>query len=497
MKKGVKSLKIKIILISIILIVLIFAIWGYAAITGRAISPLPNCGFIQNSKCKEDAPASGCLLLFARISSFKERNTAGCVLTWAFANPDRASEIVYLQQCAIDFREKKITESEWNYCYENWNKPREEVILVEEKIAASYTATIQVENEIGLFTESGNYFVYLANYNKWVEKTNEVMKGEFLNNSFWFSYSGYKKGVLPQNLKVIESYYFQPTNEIELWGELNGKPIFLVYNSSTKEWQDKTKLVMIGTYYNSSKRQWCSKTKCGVVPENFKVISGYYFNSADGGRINLIGTVNGDKRFLIYNPSQKVWHDRTTDIFSGASGRLPKDFIPETSFYIPSESIFSTGGEVYLYGNNKLYILDINSGTFSEKNLSYKGLPQKIPQAGYYDEWQRKIIIWYSDKEVYMGDRNSFNKSEDYLFKGGLPHHGYYLECNEKKLTPEQKELLEIFNKEFQNISNEDERNIQKEYPWINPKNLNICDKIFLIKELENIFNAMGVLGSY
>ncbi|HRZ85294.1 MAG TPA: hypothetical protein P5277_00790 [Candidatus Paceibacterota bacterium] len=495
MKKDRRISIIFIILFSLItLLILIIANFG---ILGNVINLSFNkCGRIDNFKCVNDTSVNLCLSMFA-YGNVNEASTEGCVTFWKESNPGKEKNIDKLKKCAMDYRERSISIYEFQSCLNYWN-----VYL--ENIASSYVAKPIIMKEIGIFTDTGRYFVYQWNYDKWVEITDETMKGDYLDEktSRWFNEYTNESGLLPRSITPIVSYYYPSTDggRIHLWAKVNDKMKFFIYNPSSllsvKGWYDRTNLLS-GTDYNSILKQWCDTSKCGVLPKNFEILTGYHFYDTNNvGRVNLFGLIDNQVHLLVYNPNVNLWYDRTEDIFSEGSEKFSADFIPKVGFY--SEL---TGKEVYLFGKTnpdkygittKLYVYNISNGSWSERSIFNLMLPDKYPQAGYYDFALNKNVLWYNGNLVYTSADGKYSVSKDYLEGSGrLPPNEFYLTCKNSQLTTEQQEYLNLFNSEFE-LSDEIKLFIVEKYPWMNVKSLTNCDKVFMIKDFSDAISVLG-----
>jgi hypothetical protein len=74
-----------------------------------------------------------------------------------------------------------------------------------------------------------------------------------------------------------------------------------------------------------------------------------------------------------------------------------------------------------------------------------------------------------------------------------------YQGINPDNLTPQQQTCLEAYHqleKEGEiSLTKKEKAEIRAEYPFINPDNLTTRDKVFLISELEKMFDAMALFS--
>jgi hypothetical protein len=153
---------------------------------------------------------------------------------------------------------------------------------------------------------------------------------------------------------------------------------------------------------------------------NFVPKTGYW-HPFGGGRINLW---RGDGKLYIYNPTQKVWLDRTgTQTQIG----LPSNIRPSLSYWY---GLGSEGGRIDLWDvNNKVYTYNPETNRWTESTNSqyFSNLPTGLPIVGFYDESLRKVVLIYADGKVYT--RSSLN-SNFILDNNYFDYFDEEVECN-------------------------------------------------------------------
>jgi hypothetical protein len=258
----------------------------------------------------------------------------------------------------------------------------------------------------------------------------------------------------------VLGYYFSGKNKIDIFDE--EKRLF-VYYPKENYWEESE--VLSGDYFNQEKNQWCNLNECGVLPKNLEILSGYSFKSGDVERVNIFGKVDGEVVLMVYNGN--LWFDRTNSEMSGENGKLPRNFEPDMGFYN------KLSNEIWIFGNNKVYVYSFSESKWEDKtslignkiplnrkwvlgywhpfggdngiinlfdvegnlyyttdgntfgkmvpthrnfaNLPREGDKFKVPNVGYYDEINEKVVLIYENGESYTRDSGAFVKDDKYL----------------------------------------------------------------------------------
>lgn len=232
----------------------------------------------------------------------------------------------------------------------------------------------------------------------------------------------------------VAGYYFPSASggRINLWDN-NGK--VYVYNHGNEMWYDKT-----------------SEIKTGVIVSNFIAKTGYYFPSATGGRINLFGLAGSVRKFYVYNPNNQVWYDRTNEI---ANMRLPTNVLPNVGYYDPfiarpvlwygkNKHVLNAGGTYFIFSpgyfsldplfspivgyysslDNTINVINSIGKRYVKSAAGWTednpvGLPSTGLTEGYYDEFQKKVILWYGNNVYVSSDNQYFELSPSYINSWG------------------------------------------------------------------------------
>jgi hypothetical protein len=148
------------------------------------------------------------------------------------------------------------------------------------------------------------------------------------------------------------------------------------------------------------------------LPLDFVPKVGYSHPFSDG-RINLWGE---DGELYVYNGFN--WFDRTSTITESG---LPRGFKPVVGFWHPYGgdkgliNLFDDSGRLY-------YTLDgVKFSQMSPTHRNFANLPRerdkfKVPNVGYYDEINEKVVLIYENGEIYTRDSGAFVKDENYFY---------------------------------------------------------------------------------
>ena len=178
---------------------------------------------------------------------------------------------------------------------------------------------------------------------------------------------------------VARAGYYVPGEEerIELYDSIGRT---FIYVPSYHKWEERD--MASGEYFDDSQNTWCNQDGCGVLPDSFKPVTGYFIDSASIKESHLFGTHGQETKLMIYDLER--WYDKTSDIFSGTyfdssksqwcndqeCGVLPANLVVKTGYFFPS----SSGGRANLFGqldaDQKIFVFNPNSQEWYDRTSS-------------------------------------------------------------------------------------------------------------------------------